>query len=78
MITDTYTDDIFWASKSDEKIERRKCEIGEVWDITDVGEMKYFLEMQVQQDLQSRTIQLTQCHYWEHVLARFHLDNVTP
>ena len=77
-ITDTYTDDIFGASKDDEEIKERKGEIGKVWDIKDVGETEYFLGMRVQQDLQIGTIRLTQRPYWEHVLTRFHMDNVTP
>ena len=59
-ITDTYTDDIFGASNNDEEIQRRKDEIGKIWDIKDVGETEYFLGMRVQQDLGLGTIRLTQ------------------
>jgi len=59
-ITDTYTDNVFGASKSDRKIEERKEEIGKEWEIKDVGENKYFLGMRVQQDLKKGTIRLTQ------------------
>ena len=37
MITDTYTDDIFGASNSNEEATKRKDEIGGVWEIKDVG-----------------------------------------
>ena len=77
-ITNTYMDDIFGASKDDEEIKKRKEEIGDIWDIKNMGETEYFLGMRVQQDLQARTIHLTQCPYWEHVLAKFNLDQVTP
>ena len=77
-VTDTYTDDIFGASNADEEIERRKGEIGKIWEIKDVGETEYFLGMRVQQDLDSGTIRLTQRPYWEHVLNRFGLENVVP
>ena len=77
-LTDTYTDDIFGASNSDEEMRRRKDEIGRVWDIKDVGETEYFLGMRVQQDLTAGTVRLTQRPYWEHVLNRFELSNVTP
>jgi len=50
-ITDTYTDDVFGASKTDAEIEKRKDEIGKVWEIKDVGENEYFLGMCVQQDI---------------------------
>ena len=44
-IADTYTDVIFGALNNDEEIRKRKEEIGEVWDIKDVGETGYFLGM---------------------------------
>ena len=77
-ITDTYTDDIFGASNSNEEAMKRKDEIGGVWEIKDVGETEYFLGMRVQQDLTLGTIRLTQRPYWEHVLNRFDLENVVP
>jgi hypothetical protein len=77
-ITDTYTDDIFGASNSDEEIKKRKDEIGKKWDIKDVGETEYFLGMRVQQDLELGTVRITQRPYWEHVLSRFKLENITP
>ena len=77
-ITDTYTDDVFGASNSDEEIKKRKEEIGGVWEIKDVGENEYFLGMRVQQDLSSGTIRLTQRPYWEYVINRFSLEHITP
>ena len=77
-ITDTYTDDIFGASSSDEETKNRKDEIGKVWEIKDVGETEYFLGMRVQQDLTAGTIRLTQRPYWEHVINRFNLESVVP
>jgi hypothetical protein len=55
-ITDTYTDDTFGTSNSDEEIKRRKNEIGGVWEVKDVGETEYFLGMRVQQDMELGTI----------------------
>ena len=77
-ITDTYTDDIFGASNNDEEIEKRKDEMGRVWEIKDVGETEYFLGMRVQQDMVLGTIRLTQRPYWELLLNRFDLNHVTP
>ena len=77
-LTDTYTDDVFGASNNDQEIRRRKDEMAKIWDIKDVGETEYFLGMRVQQDLTLGTIRLTQRPYWEHVLNRFGLENVTP
>jgi hypothetical protein len=77
-LTDTYNDDFFGASSSDEEIENRKDEMGKIWDIKDVSENEYFLGMRVQQDLGVGTIQLTQRPYWEQVLASYQLENIIP
>ena len=77
-LTDTYTDDVFGASKTDGEIQRRKDEMGKEWEIKDVGDNKYFLGMRVQQDINQGTIRLMQRPYWEHVLNRFNLVGVTP
>jgi len=77
-LTDTYTDDVFRASRTEEEIQRRKDEMGKEWEIKDVGENDYFLGMRVQQDTDQGTIRLTQQLYWEHVLNRFKLTDVTP
>jgi hypothetical protein len=76
-ITDTYTDDVFGASKSDAEIEERKREMGEVWEIKDVSEIEYFLGTRVQQDLDRGTVRITQRPYWENVISRFDLEHVT-
>ena len=75
-LTDTYTDDVFGASTTDEEIKRRKHEMGKKWEIKDVGESEYFLGMRVQQDLGVGTIRLTQRPYWEHVINRFDLGHI--
>jgi len=77
-LMDTYTDDIFGAWRTEEEIQKRKDEMGKEWEIKDVGENKYFLEMQVQQDIVQSTIRLTQQLYWEHVLNRFKLTDIIP
>ena len=77
-LTDTYTDDVFGASKTDAEAKKRKDEMGKEWEIKDVSDNDYFLGMRVQQDLTRGTIRLTQRPYWEHVLNRFDLTNITP
>jgi len=77
-IIDTYTDDVFGASTTEREADKRKMEIGKVWEIKDIGETEYFLGTRVQQDLALGTIRLSQRPYWEHVLGRFNLDHVPP
>ena len=77
-LTDTYTDDIFGASRTDGEVQERKDEMGKEWEIKDMGENDYFLGMRVQQDINEGTIRLSQRLYWEHVLNRFELTGVSP
>jgi hypothetical protein len=77
-IMDTYTYDLFGASKMDEEIVERKREIGEVWEIKDVRKSEHFLRTQVQQDLDLGTIRITQWPYWEHVINHFDLGHILP
>ena len=77
-LTDTYTDDVFGASKTDAEVKARKDEMAKEWEIKDVGENDYFLGMRVQQNLGAGTIQLTQRPYWEHVINRFDLAHIHP
>ena len=65
-------------SKGDEEEDRRKDEIGGVWEVKDVGDNEYFLGMRVEQNLNAGTIRLTQRPYWEHVIHRFSLEHVPP
>ena len=77
-LTDTYTDDVFGASNDDAEMNKRKDEIGKVWETKDMGENEYFLGMRVQQDLRLGTIHFTQRPYWEHVINRLGLEHITP
>ncbi|KAF7353204.1 Gag-Pol polyprotein [Mycena sanguinolenta] len=77
-ITDTYTDDVWGASASSEEAEARKAELGNVWDIKDVGHTHRLLGMRVDQDLAAGTVTLSQRAYFEKVLADHGLENIKP
>ncbi len=77
-LTDTYTDDVFGASKTEKEVQKRKEEMGKEWEIKDVGDNEYFLGMRVQQNIERGTMRLTQRPYWEHVLNRFNLTDTPP
>lgn len=75
-LTDTYTDDVWGASSSREEAEHRMKELGELWEIRDVGENKYFLGMKIDQDVEKGTIRLSQRPYFENIIERFNLDHI--
>ena len=59
-LTNTYTDDVFGASKSSEETKERKEEVGKVWEVKDVGSTEFFLGMKVQQDLKLGTVRFVE------------------
>ena len=77
-LTNTYTDDIFGASKSSEETKERKEEIGKVWEVKDVGSTEFFLGMKVQQDLKLGMVRFTQRPYWESIINKFNLSGIVP
>ncbi|KAF5391957.1 hypothetical protein D9757_003238 [Collybiopsis confluens] len=77
-LTATYTDDVWGASTTSELGEEAKKELGRLWDIKDVGENHRLLGMRVDQDLDKGTVTLSQRAYFEQVLTRFKLNNITP
>ena len=77
-LTNTYTDDVFGASKSGVEARERKEEIGKVWEVKDVGATEFFLGMKVQQDLKLGTVRFSQHPYWENVINRFNLGAIVP
>jgi hypothetical protein len=75
-LTDTYTDDVWGASSTVEEAEARKRELGKVWDIKDVGDTHRLLGMSVDQDLETGTITLSQCAYFQKVTTDHDLQNL--
>ena len=72
------TDDIVLTSKHAGDIERVKSEIQKHWDITDGGEMHWYLGFQIRRDCIAHTISINQCAYIEAMLEKFRLTNAKP
>jgi hypothetical protein len=47
---------------------------GAVFDVSDLGEATYFLEMEVTQDREARTLKLTQKKLTEELLTRYGME----
>ena len=78
VIIALYVDDIIILADSIETMTIVKKTLSEEFEMTDCGELHYFLGIQVQRDRPSRTITLSQEHYVKQILRRFGMYDAKP
>ncbi|KAK3719576.1 hypothetical protein QZH41_006798 [Actinostola sp. cb2023] len=76
FIIAVYVDDIVLAGPSDEKIAEVKQNISERFEVKDMGELKYFLGVQVIQE--DGKVWIGQPTYTENILKKFGMENCKP
>ena len=78
MILAVYVDDILLAGKSPQRIAQVKADLGEHFRVKDMGELHYFLGVNVKQNSDSTEIWIGQPSYTQTVLKKFGLENCKP
>ncbi|CAI7841087.1 unnamed protein product, partial [Closterium sp. NIES-53] len=73
-----YVDDLEFAIADTEALALLKAEIQERHTCTDLGELRSYLGLQINQDRARRTITLTQSHMVQQVLQHFHFSWSSP
>lgn len=73
-----YVDDLLVAAERISTLEKFKSELGEEFEIRDLGEVTLFLGIQIKRDRKSRTITLFQKNYTRVVLERFRMEPSKP
>lgn len=73
-----YVDDITIMGNNLDHINEVKTRIGSDFEITDAGEVSYFLGLRIVRDRTKRTITIDQHKYLNDVLARFQMDQCHP
>ena len=73
-----YVDDLVLASNDTELIAVTKAALSERFDMTDLGDLKYFLGMEVQQDHTSGTTSICQSKFAKDILEKFGMENSNP
>jgi Reverse transcriptase (RNA-dependent DNA polymerase)/Integrase core domain len=73
-----YVDDITLMGDSIEQIVYFKKQLANRFEITDLGEISYYLGLRVIRNRSNRTITLDQEKYISDVLARFQMNSCTP
>ena len=69
-----YVDDMIIASKLLSDIQNLKDKIKSKFNIDDLGEMKYYLGLQIMQDLSKGVIKLTQAAYIKKLALKYKVD----
>jgi len=75
LILAVYVDDIVLAGKSQQVIAKVKADLGDCFQVKDMGELHYFLGVSVKQNIDTGKIWIGQPSYAQTVLKKFGLEN---
>ena len=78
MFIGVYVDDIILAAKNEKQLKQVKEDLSNKFDITDLGELKYFLGIKVEQNKESGSIWIGQPAYTENLLKRLGQQDSKP
>ncbi|KAJ3479322.1 hypothetical protein NLI96_g9143 [Meripilus lineatus] len=78
IIVIIHVDDMALLGNSADTISRAKSEITPLLKISDLGEIKSFVGLKITRDRAARTITISQPHYIDTILARFHMESSHP
>ena len=73
-----YVDDLVLASNSSNLLQDTKQAISERFEMTDMGQLKYFLGMEIDQDEATGTVSIRQTKFANDILAKFKMENSKP
>ena len=66
-----YVDDLILASSADKMLQETKNALSRRFEMTDMGQLKYFLGMETRQDIGSETLTLWQTRFACDILNNF-------
>ena len=78
LIIILYVDDLILATNSQELLDRTKQALSNKFSMKDLGEVHYFLGIQVIRNRKDRAIWLSQRRYVEQILKTYNLDQSKP
>src|SRR5205814_9716278 len=78
IIIAIWVDDLIIAGKNTKDIEELKHQLRKEFEMKDMGELKYFLGIQVLRDREHRQIHINQNGYVNSILERFGLLECNP
>jgi hypothetical protein len=78
IVVAVYVDDKLMLSKDQSIIDRLKVQLAAEYELTDLGEARWILGMEIIRDRDKRTIELSQRRYVESILNRFDMGTSRP
>ena len=78
MFIGVYVDDIILAAKNEKQLKQVKENLSNKFDIKDLGELKYFLGIKVEQNKESGSISIGQPAYTENLLKGLGMQDSKP
>jgi len=76
LILAVYVDDIVLAGKSQQAIAKVKADLGDCFQVKDMGELHYFLGVSVKQNIDTSKIWIGQPSYAQTMLKKFGLEKL--
>jgi hypothetical protein len=78
LIVGIYVDDIIITGKNPREIQALKDVLKKNYRVTDKGELKWILGVEVIRDRKKRTIRISQSQYVRNLLAAYRMENAKP
>jgi hypothetical protein len=78
LIVGIYVDDIIITGKNPREIQALKNMLKKHYRVTDKGELKWILGVEVIRDRKKRTIRISQSQYVRNLLAAYRMENAKP
>uniref|UniRef100_H3H9D6 Reverse transcriptase Ty1/copia-type domain-containing protein n=1 Tax=Phytophthora ramorum TaxID=164328 RepID=H3H9D6_PHYRM len=73
-----YVDDLVLASSNDELLESTKHALSKRFEMTDLGELEYFLGMEIKNDRDSGKVTVRQTKFLQSILTKFGMQDSKP
>lgn len=73
-----YVDDLVIASDNDKLLKSTKKALSSRFDMTDLGQLKYFLGIEIDQDAAAGSVSMRQTKFAKDILMMFGMDNSNP
>ncbi|TJX12677.1 hypothetical protein E9840_12290, partial [Tissierella creatinini] len=78
MFVALYVDDLVLASSSDRMLKDTKQALSDRFEMTDMGQLKYFLGMEIEQDVATGKVSVRQTKFAKDILEKFKMDESNP
>ena len=78
VILTVYVDDILITGGDQQLVDQKKKELTDRFEMTDMGEVKRILGIDVQRDYEQGTLAISQEHYVNTLLERFGMQEANP